>query len=159
MERVFLLPKGRQGSSSCEYCPACDRAGLRCRPHLAVTVGKKGEGSRPSHRVDLGKWRRGDRALQTPSQSTTETEPEGQTTNCPNPKKLLLNLFLLHLNMLHQLKLKGFIQKSHLTPPNSSFNTLLLPTLAGKSLLPPSLTGTQLDTDILLSPLLQQPSC
>lgn len=40
--------------------------------------GIKGAGSQPSHGGDMGKCRKGDRAPQTPSQSSTEdAEPEG----------------------------------------------------------------------------------
>lgn len=64
--------------------------------------------------------------------------------------------------MLHQLELTGFILHFPLTKPfnspklqNSSHNLLLLPTAAGKFLLPPSLRGMWLDTAILVSSLIK----
>lgn len=52
-------------------------AGLSAGPIWLCQWDKRGR-NQPSHGVDLGKWRRRERAPQTPSQSSTEAaEPEG----------------------------------------------------------------------------------
>lgn len=139
------LYKGRQGWSSHEYCWACDGAGLcraLCWPHLQWD--KRGRIQDP-----WGGSGERETELPNPSSEQHRSWAWGVNNQLPQSQQSFLNLLLLHLNMLHQLKLKGCILHFHWKKPfnspkhlDPSHYTLLLPTLAGKFLLPPSLRGT-----------------